>query len=217
MNKLCGAKTRSGGTCKNRAMPNGRCRMHGGKSLGGIASPTYKHGRYSKYLPERLRERYVESLSDPDLIALREEISLTDARIEDLIKRVDSGESGEAWALARKALGELLEAETKGESLHGPIAMLGEIIQRGLDDYGAWRELGGMIEMRRRLVESERKRLVDMQMMISAERAMLLISSIADIIRRNVTDVETKRAIQVELTAILTRGENQESLPAERK
>lgn len=30
----CGAKTRDGDPCKNWAMPNGRCRMHGGKSTG---------------------------------------------------------------------------------------------------------------------------------------------------------------------------------------
>ena len=47
--KTCGARTRSGGRCKNLAMfPAGRCRMHGGLSLRGLASPRYKHGRYSK-------------------------------------------------------------------------------------------------------------------------------------------------------------------------
>lgn len=28
--------------------------MHGGKSLGGIASPRYKHGKYSRYAVARL-------------------------------------------------------------------------------------------------------------------------------------------------------------------
>ena len=30
----CGAKTRKGARCRSPAMPNGRCRMHGGKSTG---------------------------------------------------------------------------------------------------------------------------------------------------------------------------------------
>ncbi|WP_233572175.1 HGGxSTG domain-containing protein [Neisseria weixii] len=34
LKKNCGAKTRSGGECWNPAMPNGRCRLHGGKSTG---------------------------------------------------------------------------------------------------------------------------------------------------------------------------------------
>jgi hypothetical protein len=51
----CGAKTRSGEPCKNAKMqPAGRCRMHGGASLRGIASPRYVHGKYSKYLLARL-------------------------------------------------------------------------------------------------------------------------------------------------------------------
>lgn len=30
----CGAATRAGTTCRSPAMPNGRCRMHGGTSTG---------------------------------------------------------------------------------------------------------------------------------------------------------------------------------------
>ena len=52
----CGAKTRSGQPCRAPAMPNGRCRMHGGKSTGprtpeGLARArrgNWKHGRYSR-------------------------------------------------------------------------------------------------------------------------------------------------------------------------
>lgn len=31
---MCGAKTRQGSPCRQPAMKNGRCRMHGGKSTG---------------------------------------------------------------------------------------------------------------------------------------------------------------------------------------
>ena len=51
--KRCGAKTRSGGKCKNWAMANGRCRMHGGKSTGPPKqnSNARTHGLFAKYLP----------------------------------------------------------------------------------------------------------------------------------------------------------------------
>ena len=50
--RACGAKTRDGDPCKNWGMrPSGRCRMHGGRSLVGVASPAYRHGLYSDYLP----------------------------------------------------------------------------------------------------------------------------------------------------------------------
>jgi hypothetical protein len=52
----CGAKTRAGTPCRSAAMPNGRCRMHGGPSTGpkteagkaAIRASRTKHGRYSQ-------------------------------------------------------------------------------------------------------------------------------------------------------------------------
>lgn len=52
----CGAKTRAGTPCRSAAMPNGRCRLHGGKSTGpkteagkaAIRASRTKHGRYSQ-------------------------------------------------------------------------------------------------------------------------------------------------------------------------
>ena len=55
----CGAKTRSGTPCCSPAMPNGRCRMHGGKSPGaprGEANGSYRHGRFTEEAIERRRE-----------------------------------------------------------------------------------------------------------------------------------------------------------------
>lgn len=50
---FCGAKTRSGHTCKNSAMANGRCRMHGGKSTGVKENQNAKkHGIYSKFITD---------------------------------------------------------------------------------------------------------------------------------------------------------------------
>jgi hypothetical protein len=45
----CGARTRGGIPCKTPGMPNGRCRMHGGKSPGAPVGNknAFKHGRYS--------------------------------------------------------------------------------------------------------------------------------------------------------------------------
>jgi hypothetical protein len=47
--KDCGARTRTGGSCRAGAMPNGRCRMHGGKSPKSWRSPQWRHGRFSRY------------------------------------------------------------------------------------------------------------------------------------------------------------------------
>lgn len=55
----CTAKSKqTGEQCRRFATP-GRtvCYYHGGRSLVGVASATYKHGKYSRYYPAWLRER----------------------------------------------------------------------------------------------------------------------------------------------------------------
>jgi uncharacterized protein YjcR len=44
-----GARTRRGSRCQSPAMPNGRCRLHGGRSPGAPKGNknAFKHGRYS--------------------------------------------------------------------------------------------------------------------------------------------------------------------------
>jgi len=59
----CGAKTRKGMPCQSPAMPNGRCRMHGGASTGprtpeGLERcrlANWKHGQYSAEALEQRR------------------------------------------------------------------------------------------------------------------------------------------------------------------
>ncbi|WP_370136433.1 MULTISPECIES: HGGxSTG domain-containing protein [unclassified Bradyrhizobium] len=53
----CGARSkRNGKPCQSPAMPNGRCRMHGGLSPGAPKGNqnAFKHGRYSaRYIAEK--------------------------------------------------------------------------------------------------------------------------------------------------------------------
>lgn len=61
MRTQCGAKTRQGAPCKAPAMPNGKCRIHGGLSTG---SPGHqnnlKHGIYARTVREDERELHAE-------------------------------------------------------------------------------------------------------------------------------------------------------------
>jgi hypothetical protein len=49
LSRRCGARTRNGSPCRSAAMPNGRCRMHGGMSPGAPKGNknAFKHGHYA--------------------------------------------------------------------------------------------------------------------------------------------------------------------------
>jgi len=206
----CEAKKKSGdGLCQRNAVAgSNRCALHGGKSLRGIASPSFKTGRYSKYMPERLVARYFESVDDPELLAMRDDISLVDARMSDLLKRVDTGEAGKTWAElkgAYKALVNFMKA-SDGVGVKASLDEMNKLINKGYGDYVAWNEVMGSMEQRRKLVESERKRLMDMQQVITVEDTLGLTMRIIDVIKRNVQDKATLYRISGELTKILTIG-----------
>ena len=100
----CIAKSKqSGQQCKRHASPGAAvCVMHGSKSPKGPASPTWKDGRHSRVLPRRLLAAAEASLRDPNKLALEDELALIDARVNDILKRVDSGESGQLWRELRQ-------------------------------------------------------------------------------------------------------------------
>lgn len=124
------------------------CRNHGGESLSGIASPLWVNGQRSKYLPNRLRDTYIASMQDKELLAMRNEISIIDTRIDDLFKRVDIGESGHLWLRSREVLLQLRKALATQDTkkLQEAIVELDDLIRRGSTDYGAWSEIGSSID-----------------------------------------------------------------------
>jgi hypothetical protein len=201
----CGAKRRAGGTCgqwpiKGRT----RCRLHGGKTLMGPASGTYKHGRHSKFLPARLAAAYQDAMDDPKLIELRQEIALVDARINDLLSRVETGEAGQVWRMAQAALARF-EREKDRQNLDGmqhALERLHALITRGASDAATWRGIGEQIEQRRKLCEAETRRLALAHDTITADRAMVLLSVIVDTVTRHVHDRAILGAIAADLQAL---------------
>jgi hypothetical protein len=201
----CGAQTRSGEPCK---LPGhgagGRCRLHGGASLTGTAHPRFKTGRQSRYLPKRLLAVYQKSLADPDLLELRSELALIDARLSDLLRRVDLGEAGTLWRQFMDLFRDLQDA-IRAKDVEGTSTALLElerIINRGNADQATWDEILKIVGERRKLTDTERKRLVDMQQYITHERAMVLISALLDSVKRHIHDRHTLAAISAEFLRI---------------
>ena len=72
----CGAKTRRGTACLSPAMPNGRCRMHGGPSTGprtpegleAIRRSLTIHGFYSRSAIEQRRQARIARRLFADLL-----------------------------------------------------------------------------------------------------------------------------------------------------
>jgi len=74
---------------------SGRCKLHGGNHRAGPAHPRWRHGRYAESvrakLPNRLREVYVASLEDSELLSHRADLALLSVRKLQLLEGLDEG------------------------------------------------------------------------------------------------------------------------------
>jgi hypothetical protein len=199
----CGATAKSTGKPCQRWVIAGRsvCQVHGGKTPRGLASPQTRTGRYSKDMPTRMAARYQEAQADPELLVLRDEIALLDSRLADVLSRVDTGESGALWSQLARSWDDFMTARAGGNvaKMTEALAVHETMLARGRADYAAWAEIGTLLDRRQRFVESERKRYVEMQQMVSLEQAMLFLGAVTDAIRRHVTDQATRAALGREL------------------
>jgi len=196
-------------------MPNGRCRMHGGKSLSGLGSPNWKDGRRSKVLPRRMIADFQASLADENRLVLNEEIALIDTRINDVLKRVDSGESGPLWSMLRQAAHDYEAARRANDTtaLVQAIALLLDLITRGHSDAGAWSEVSALVERRRRLVDSEAKRQAQTRELIHVSQALATMSLLVDAVHKHVHDRAVVRAVAGEFAKLTGRPFPMEEAP----
>ena len=177
-------------------MSNGRCYMHGGKSLKGLASPTYKGKGYSRYFPrKKLAEIYVRSYDDPELTRLRKDLALVETRLVELIQSLNSEQSGTLWKQIRKKHQELKRSKTNSKKATKLLHEIGELIESGSSNHSIWKEIGQQIELRRRLLDSETKRVLTAHQVMTAEEVRMLIDTVANLIRDHVKDRKTLHKI----------------------
>lgn len=183
--------------------------MHGGKSLHGLASPALVTGRYSKYLPTRLLSRYQEAVSDPELLALKDDIALLDARIVQVVSALETGESKETWSSLITAWTEfethwnrLLDTGESPETMERTVGWIGKLIRDGLSEGYVWGEIRGLLKERSDLVGNERKRLVELQQYVTSERALLFVQVVMASVKQHVRDRAALAAIAADLARL---------------
>lgn len=188
MANLCGAKTRSGSPCQSKAMANGRCRMHGGKSTGapkGNKNNLKAGGIYSQFLTDE--ERVISA--EMELGNLDEELKLCKIRLMRALK-------AEAEQQAQVEEFDKLELEALNESpsLIGGLPDNDELIQT---KQFRRRDYGTIIDRLIARIESlETRRASLIQMSLDLERKKLELDKLSK------SDTPTTTApIRIELVA----------------
>jgi RNA polymerase subunit RPABC4/transcription elongation factor Spt4 len=189
------------------------CNTHGAGSKKRPGGRPTQTGIYSKYLPKRIASRYEEFLGDPTNLDLDNEIAIAKARLSELLERADSGESYNAWADAKDIYTDLTKAIKAGDVLTSNACLqdLNKIIGRGVHDYASWAEIRVQTAHYVKLVESQRKRQVENNQMITAQQLTYLMAAVIAIVGRaiknkEINDTERFNVISAELNQLLYIG-----------
>jgi hypothetical protein len=210
---MCGAKSkRSGKPCRAPAMANGRCHIHGGKSLGGLASPTFKTGAHSRnlaaHLPPNLRARFEAAMADRELLSLRECVALTDLRLQESLDHLNSSDSASFRAHLLQ-LWEKLEAVNvakddpeRATKVAATLTEIGKAIRAGAFQVDAFEEMSKAVKERMDATGREIRRLLEMNQIITPEQAMAILIALNAAIQKHVPDSSVRSAIASEFQRI---------------
>ena len=192
---------------------NGRCKMHGGKSLKGIAHPNWKHGRNSLVsAPSALRDYYEKWLQDPELIHHRHETAMVMGMLQDLLENNEEGGTPALWKRLRDLVETMVATRQaknypKTEEAFQEIRVL---VQRGVDQAERQRQILSLAEAARRHKDSELRRKTIESNTFTLEEAAAYYTGLGSVVRRHVlnpdmSDQEKLRAIQQDMAAIAGR------------
>lgn len=216
---VCGARTRAGTPCQKPPMANGRCRLHGGLTPAGISSPHYVHGKkIESSVKASLHERYHHSFSSilnefADKLVLDEEVALAKVRVREVVGHTKTGESKgfvlEANRQSRKISKAL--ADSDSAALIEAANDLRALVRDGQrKERMVWDDVREWLDVQKKLVESERKRLLEAQEVESKALVRAVIGEIIFIVSEAVSEPDKTRLIgkirELTMRAFAERG-----------
>ncbi len=199
----CGAKLRGKDQrCKSRAtMENHRCRLHGGLTPKGNASPNFKHGKYSRYVSFGLRDRLRELVFDSELTNLRAEIGLVTLEIEQRLWQMSNGYSKDTMSRIKSSFQRYENALAKqgfpeqSANIEKTLSDLKSVIFEISESSTTYNDIMPLIEQRRRLVATENRREIFTNSSLSAEDAIRFVRCLGNAVRMHVSDPLARRRI----------------------
>lgn len=179
---------------------NGRCNIHGGKSLKGAAHPSFRTGEWSAHLPKNVGDRLLAAAQDPEYLSLRDELAFNAAHIMGLMEGFNHGTDEGTWdrILAQVELIETLmfckEVSSMLELHGGPktnvtklsyaIEELVKLVRYGRNEKKLYKEIESSMESRRKLVETDLKREQMQANNMPADEVLALFLQVVGVVKK---------------------------------
>ncbi len=166
--------------CRALPSPNGRCHRHGGSEISGALNAGKKSlgrvGLYEKSLNGELRGMYVEAVTDINYISVAPEIGALAARSGQLMSEIGDTDYLAVATGVQQAVRKMREAIDKEEywQIKEEGEVIGGLLNGVVDDKRRWDEIAALSGRLGRLAETERKRLIEEQKMITVQEMYMI-------------------------------------------
>lgn len=191
------------------------CSVHGGPSPSRnfYGRGDMKDGSSSSFPLTRLAARYNKMASDGVVLSNRKTIDLIDARITQLLERVDVGEAADRVVALYDKWGEL-NSHTPGTPLWLDAKMeMDHLFERVYHDYKSWDQIFTAIDLRGKTTEREIKALTAIKAMMTVEDGYALLAQALAASMRVIGDDPRKlKELQYEYARII--GESSDRVAA---
>ena len=161
---------------------------------------------WQRFVGRRRLTQLERFLVDPELTSLRCELVKVDDRVTELHERFDHGEgfTVESWREVRGLVSqlqlELLKDDPDVDKLRSHSLALETISGGAADDRDLWNELMPLLELRRKLADTERKREELYKVSIPAAQLALYFDDLHGAMLAAIPDRALQRALMTELT-----------------
>lgn len=208
----------SGQQCKRYASPGYKvCAMHGSKSLSGIAHPNFKSGIYSRSLPVRLGKEYEGLLElGANLFRIDNETAMVTSLIQEQLSRVEKGESGAAWHRLKEIYDKMAiiggnpnKTDADVREFNQLFTQIGRIVNYGNMQWAARAEAARLTDLKRKLVNDERRDQASKHQAMSFDRVMLLLAAVVHgfkvALDEHVADDKARKAVLTDAQGVLNK------------
>lgn len=194
------------------------CRMHGDSQNTGIAHPNVKEGNtlrkgiFGDCMPDGLREFYERAIEDPQIYDLTHNIAALAGRERELFGGMSTGEARASWAKAAELVDELIAAtrikddEQRQAKVSEILPQLRSVTRTGRNDTEIWAELMEVGDKKRRLIDTERKRRLDLKLVVSSEQMRGLLRAFYNIVNNELNGLPQTCDVLIEREGFLDTG-----------
>lgn len=184
----------------------------------GTANPNFKDGRFSKFLPAQLDRLYREALSNPDLMELNENMALIEAHMKDILQTSAAGDPVPSWSQVGAAFADVETAMLQGDPAKFIPALeaFHKMLDAGQQWDLTWVKVTDLMEIFRKMADTEIKRKKELNQMVPIERVVILMAALGAAVKRNVKDPNEVAAVYREL-AMLHGTDNVPGQPSQQR